>query len=399
MKPLFFATIASFALFLTGCKDGTPSGGEITVFDLEAAIDNRQAFDLADISTGIEFIPLDNSRNEGLVGEITNIAGSKGRFYVQENARESPIKIFDRSGRFLTTEGRFGRGPGEYTNITSFAADYDTDNLYMSVISRLDGSLVAYDTEGRELIRRDSVSSGQMVIHDGNLLLLRNRVLRIGDDLTVGGMIPFLDSYSLSGLELETAFEAPDRGVPMVIRTVERGINVLLGPDQVLTSDGSSVLVKENLSDTVTYYRNGALEPAFILNSGDYAIPDGALGMDPSVDLGNSYAIRGVLGSEGFLFVEAYGFRDNVTARLVIDRDDPSGGLSATGGTEGKPGLFLGGVKFIPCYIRDNRLVGYMQALDIVDNAEAITDPELRALAATLKEDSNPVIVVATLKK
>jgi hypothetical protein len=40
-----------------------------------------------------------------------------------------------------------------------------------------------------------------------------------------------------------------------------------------------------------------------------------------------------------------------------------------------------------------------MQAIDIVDNAEQITDPDLKALAATLTENDNPVIVVVKLKK
>ncbi len=83
---------------------------------------------------------------------------------------------------------------------------------------------------------------------------------------------------------------------------------------------------------------------------------------------------------------------------LVFDRREGFGGFSAVG-PDGGAGLFVGGLAFTPMYIRDNRLVGYMQALDIVDNADAITNPDLKALAATLREDSNPVIVVATLKK
>ncbi len=42
---------------------------------------------------------------------------------------------------------------------------------------------------------------------------------------------------------------------------------------------------------------------------------------------------------------------------------------------------------------------GDIATLDIVDNAGSITDPKLKEIAATLKEDDNPVIVVAELKK
>ncbi len=85
-------------------------------------------------------------------------------------------------------------------------------------------------------------------------------------------------------------------------------------------------------------------------------------------------------------------------AHIILDKRDPSGGFAAVG-PDGKPGLFLDGIAFSPQYIRDNRLVGYIRALDIADNRDAITNPKLKALAATLKEDSNPVIVVARLNK
>ena len=277
MKSRFYAGLALLAFVLAGCGGGVPTG-DIPTLDLEAAIDNPKTFDLGDIAERIDFIPLYDSNHEGLVSEIQRIDGSKGRFYVQDNGRESPIKIFDRTGRFLTTEGRYGRGPGEYTRISYFAADHDTDNPYMAVTG-LDGSIVAYDPSGRELARLDSVMAAQMVIHDGSLVLSRN----------------------------------------------------------------------------------------FIIDSGDYTIPAGALGLDPSVDLGNSYAIHNVFGSEGFLFVVAYGYRDNLTARLIFDRKEDLSGFS-TIGPDGKPGLFIDGVKFTPAYLRDNRLVGYLQALDIVDN-------------------------------
>jgi hypothetical protein len=82
----------------------------------------------------------------------------------------------------------------------------------------------------------------------------------------------------------------------------------------------------------------------------------------------------------------------------LFDRREDYAGFT-TLGPDGSEGLFLDGVRFQPAYIRDNQLVGYMSALDIVDNAESITNPDLKALAATLKEDNNPVIITAKLKK
>jgi hypothetical protein len=102
---------------------------------------------------------------------------------------------------------------------------------------------------------------------------------------------------------------------------------------------------------------------------------------------GNRYMIvatnNGFAGTKGF---------------LILNKNEPSDRFS-TVGPDGEPRLFLGGIAFNPMSVHDNRLVGYVQAFDIVDNAAAITNPDLKALAATLKEDDNPVIVVAILKK
>ena len=404
IRPTLILT--TLALALSGCGVGTSSPAPLPTLDLEAAIDNPRTFDLTEIATEIEFIPLDDTNKEGLVGDITKIDESQNRIYVMDGIRrETPLKVFDRTGRFLTTRGRFGRGPGEYTGISSFAVDPATDNLHMDVMASMEGTLIVYDPSGRELTRRDSVTAGTMVIHDGKLLLHKSNMNRIDgdDDLSATGIMkPFIDIYSPADLRHEATIEAPDRGLTFTIQMVSEGyLNITLGPNAILSSDGSTMWIKEAFSDTLKTYRSGTLEPAFIFDSGAYTIPDGAFGMDPSTELGNSYAIRDVLGNDGYIFVEAHGYRDDTTARLLFDLNDPSSSFSALG-PDGRHGFFLDGILFRPMYIRDGRLVGWMQALDIADaaqNGATITNPRLKTLATTIKEDSNPIIVIVTLKK
>jgi hypothetical protein len=260
-------------------------------------------------------------------------------------------------------------------------------------------SIVAYDPTGHEVARNDSVMSGQMAFIHDELIFLKDDMIRIEEKgPNLGVKKPFLGIYS-SDLRPEGSIETVERGYAFIVRSVGEGrINIQRGPGSVLAGNGKTLLVKEPLNDTLSHYENGILTPAYILDSGNHTIPDGALGMDPTVPTGDSYAVRNVYESDGFLFVEAHGYKDDKTVRLIFDSKDPlTGGFSATG-PDGKPGLFIGGVAFKPMYVRDNRLVGYMQALDIVDGAAAITNPDLATLAAKLREDSNPVIVVVKLK-
>jgi hypothetical protein len=111
--------------------------------------------------------------------------------------------------------------------------------------------------------------------------------------------------------------------------------------------------------------------------------------------LDHKYAVGNIY--EGDRYILTIGKYPPSAKPLLFDRKEDYAGLSALG-PEGNEGLFLDGIQFTPMYIRDNQLVGYMQAFDIVDNVEHITDPDLKALAATLPENDNPVIVVVKLK-
>jgi hypothetical protein len=207
-----------------------------------------------------------------------------------------------------------------------------------------------------------------------------------------------MERYS-ADLQREWGIETSDTRISVILRFVDNGvINVILGPGAVLADNGETLLVKEALSDTLFYYADDALTPAYILDPGNYAIHEGALGINPSVETGDSYAVIGVLESDRYVFAETYGYKNDVRMHLIFDRTDEAGGGFSPLGPDGAKGLFLDGIRVSPMYVRDNRLVGVMQALDIVDAADRLTQPETKELAAGLHEESNPVIVVVELK-
>ncbi len=424
-KAAGYAAILVLVLPAAGCGDGATRSGAIPTFDLERAIDNPQRFDLSDIAKDIALIPLDDSVPEALLGDIGSIRGTADRFYIRDSGR-SPIKVFDEAGRFVGTRGRFGRGPGEITDIMHFAADYETDNLYLGAMaSNMKSSVIAFDAAGNEFAR-DTAMVGSMAFHAGELVAQRSAMVRVesADAPTAGVKKPLLDIFTPQ-LQRTGGVESVERGHPFIIHNRGGGLfNVRQGPASVLTAGAKTLLVKEALCDTVYSYRSGgvgdseagseadseagaeaassnpSLEPAFVLDAGDYTIPANALGINPSAEPGHSYVVQGVMESDDYLFVEAYGYKFDTWVRLIFDRDDPSKCISAVDGA-GRPGFFIDGIKFTPMYVRAGRLVGFISSFALAEAAgkDALTRPDLRALAAKQQEDSNPIIVVATLKK
>jgi hypothetical protein len=167
---------------------------------------------------------------------------------------------------------------------------------------------------------------------------------------------------------------------------------------QAMTSNGKNLSIKEELSDTVFYYRpDRTLHPAFTMGMGRYAFPREMFNFALSDRWNEFYRVICLYEGERRIVAMLQNGLMGEICYLVLDPRDPSAGFMPTGGAEGKPGLFIDGIAFKPACIRDNRLVGYMQAFDIVENAGRLTLPQLKEVAASLKEDGNPVIVIAGL--
>ncbi len=388
MKPVLFVIAVAFSMCAAGCGRGN-TVGEITVFDVGAAIDNPRVFDLAEIAEKIEFIPLDDTHKESLVGNIDAIAESPDRWYVQHFA--SPVKVFDKTGKFIDTRGVIGRGPDEFTWILGMVVDPVGDNLYISSFEKM----VGYDRHGRVFARSSSLSAGQFAFHDG---LLIAHTTSGNPDPEPGSVVNRLMFYS-PDLEPVDSVRAADPGSSTVFARNPNLTQTSFDIDY-LSYNGNSLMVKSGRVDTVFILREGALVPAYRLDMGSLAPPAGAFGEYPTVPWDTRFRlVRHSWDSSRYLLVWAgTGMMGGELWFCIFDRNGDGAGFS-TAGPDGKSQFLAGGIAFAPEYIREGRLVGYMQALDIVDNAGSITNPDLRALAAGLREDSNPVIVVATLKK
>ena len=375
----FHSTLLLFALCLAGC--GGNGSGELPTLDIEKAIDNPKIFDLAEIAREIEFIPLDGSVP---VSDISNWNGlfpvPEGGFYIADFKAMSPVQQFDAQGRFVGTVGRIGRGPGETSFIVSISPNPETGDIYVDGTS----DVVGLDAAGNEFARVNGFISWGMMWYRDRLLTLP--VLPPWEEeVYARDTIPFIDMYDRE-LKLVGSIYGPNVGPSVTMRGESF--------PPVCSDNGERLLVKQGRGDTLYHYNAGTITPVYALHMGRFA-PTGpdAEWTDRNFLVDNVWE-----GERWLLFSINNGAEEGrKPGRLVFDRRDLAAGGFSTLGPEHEQGLFLDGVKFSPAYIRGNRLVGYMQAFDIVDNAGRITDRRLKEIASTLREDSNPVIVAVEL--
>lgn len=93
-----------------------------------------------------EIIRLDN-RNEALVSESRVLVSDN--YILIWNNKQNPFKLFDRKGKFLTTIGAYGQGPNEYLNV--YDANLDEKNNRIYILPWQSAQLLVYDLNGNPL--------------------------------------------------------------------------------------------------------------------------------------------------------------------------------------------------------------------------------------------------------
>ena len=98
---------------LFGCSSGADRHGNsdgLTVIDVGSDVGKGRVVDLSEIAEEITYIPLETSE-DSFISAAPVISLENNRIYVKSRG---VIKVFDRSGKYLFSFDRRGRGPQEY---------------------------------------------------------------------------------------------------------------------------------------------------------------------------------------------------------------------------------------------------------------------------------------------
>ena len=145
MKHMFLLLIGVFVLL--GCssnkKQEPISKSGILVINLSEDVSTVPSFLLSEVAEKLEIVPLEMT-DESVLSDITEMQVTDHNIWI-DHGREFYIYRFSRSGKFLNKIGSIGQGPGEYTNYLTFLVDEDKKEVY--IIANTNGVL-AYDFEG-----------------------------------------------------------------------------------------------------------------------------------------------------------------------------------------------------------------------------------------------------------
>lgn len=104
-------------------------------------------FPLSQLTEELQIVKLDN-RDEALIGGwIRTTVGEK--YILVSNNKQTPYKLFDRTGKFITNIGSYGQGPNEYLN--TYAEQLDEANNRIYILPWQSSKILVFDLKGNAL--------------------------------------------------------------------------------------------------------------------------------------------------------------------------------------------------------------------------------------------------------
>ncbi|MDR2232085.1 MAG: 6-bladed beta-propeller [Tannerella sp.] len=433
MKHIFGFLI--ILICLSACSGDKKSVGEVPVIDVISSVEHYQRVYCSDLFSSMELIPLE-TKQECLMGTNYTLKLKDSMIIVRSipgmGGMIGPVNIslyaFDRSGNFINPIGRKGQGPEEYISIGDPFFNMDQPTLFVEDMKKV----IEYDLQG------NFIRSFKIIEIDSGVKL--SNYGYVGGGLFIAKMPNNgKNEYNYCIMDEQGNFL---KGFPNYIffqKEREYASTMEIAIDPIRVDD--QLYLKDMLNDTIYSLSNMELKPEFVFGFGQYSYPIEYMS-------GAGDALQRLLPDNAFLLSRGFGYlvgtpnfffyrvripkvyKGPKSKQVYIDflgeyksTDDFVHGIyniaQHTNILLDTEPFYLqkgiindlnGGLSFIPKYYAGNG-----EVIDIwnpADMKEMLTDEyfaslkikdpqahqKLKELLKTLKEDDNPVVVVAKLK-
>ena len=412
------------AILLGGSCSRQVDESAMHCINIEEAIENISEEKLSKYVSSLKYTPIETN-GSALLGNIGRnfFTNDSLMFFVSPDLQKC-IHIFTHDGKYVRNIGSKGNGPGEYLAVRSMTIIPEKNALFVEggvkalYYSLEDGKCISecwideFFDKSKDLIQsfkgRESVaynmSMWSIVHHDGHIY-------------TVAGDNTTLDQYFT---KLMPDFSM-DTIVPMRQTTLGVSIPRVVCGKVYLYNNKINVI--HGLQDTIYTWENNSLTPRILIDFGN--IP--SITTMPQIKKTHSFLhprtwhLRGqfgqiITGTLNDIFAETDRFiissvflpseiveRNNLQyySEFLYDKKTRKTKLIKHSEDLGR-GAFTndidGGMPFWPIKHIGNKLYQFVDAGTFIEMSKKYNSPRMKEIAATLTEESNPVMIEATLK-
>lgn len=399
--------IVFLLILLSGCLSSCASTKSsvpplVEIIKVGESFANKGNVNLSKYATAIEYVPLE-TKPEAMLPSIKGLKFRKfeENIYVYDRYAtlvkpKFPILSFNPEGKFLKEIGVIGRADNEYTHIKDLIINDATREVVIADWTKL----IFYTADGEYKRTAEIVNSGHMptFLNGGcNRYLCYKCPTMLDDDQSYDEIL-FIDSLG-KNLFRRRMLLLPVMYMPLNGLSAYKGYK----SSSIYKSDRESAYLY-SCKDSIYSINpiNGALELLYFVDYGEYATDEyiGA-GLWPQeegfCETEEFIALKVLYNKATFPHMDKNYLRSNViydkstheTVTLKYNADYNMAGFTND---------LDGGMPFYPTYIKDGKMYQMLDAIDFIEYAEISNSAKMKEVAATLTEESNPVMVIVTLK-
>lgn len=414
MKSYFYYVIALvIGINLLSCSE-KQSSNEFEVISFVGIRDGARIVNLSEIASSVKYIPLETN-DYSLLDNAPRPVIENGKIYIFLD-KEQCYKAFTADGKFIGRVGRKGRAKGEYAHLQPFSLSFNFKNGNPLLHSY--NKIIEYDKDGKfvkevlapDTLKRYSNLETQKLGKNyfalyGNLAENRYKFFYYDEDGKIIDEYP--KNYELAPVKV---IQADDDGEEEMV-----GFRALITPSIHNYKDYIKVISVTN--DTIlSFGLQFEQHIDYILDYGKEKTPD----YPTDTERENSLYIISRLTTESdqYLFFRIHfpeTDRDKMadyTTFAIYDKEKKELTLLKYEKSElkdkisSKSDAWLRGFKndidngipFWPSHISKNgEMIMSISAMKFIELSEIYNSPEMKKTAATLNENSNPVMVVVKL--
>ena len=400
MKLQYFILSLLIIVSLVSCVGDGSCESIIPEIEIGKAFENKSNVGLSEYASAIDYIPLETTPGCMLEGADNLLIRSfEDRIYLYSSksalqmTKTLPL-YFKSNGDFVSSIGSFGNSNNEFTNIQTIMIDQSVSQLIV-----VDYNRFVYHTLDGDFIRFAEVKSNSLTFNgycscDNNCIYLRNPSLL--DESQGADLLVKVDSMGRVMARASLPRAVLDQpGTPMGTIKVTKGASLFSSSGNLYLYTHNDSLYRVNPLDL-------SLDAEFFLDFGKYATNERVGATLWSRD--NLFFI-----TEEFVALTAlftYGSFPDIDRRytrsnFIYDRKNGTTKALKYNDTYGFAGFtndLDGGMPFYPTYMNDGKMYRLVDAVDFIEFAQMGNSARMKEVASKLTDDSNPVLVVVTLK-
>ncbi|MDD2594571.1 MAG: 6-bladed beta-propeller [Bacteroidales bacterium] len=394
-KNYFSAIVACVAIAIVSSCSGDKDGS-VGVIDIEKGLDNVVSVNLSDYASSLSYYSLES--DSVLLPAINRSTVVDGNV-ILTNLRSTTLYVYSNDGKYIKNLGEKGRARNEYSVAGQLIPEPDSKCLTVWSGDKI----VTYSIETGEFVRAlvvDEIKGfdcgffgSTVYLGDGNYAIesldkeanAENETLVYVDSCgNVTGSVQLPPPYN--SLVQLTKTQVVPNPIKCTIYEYKGAVNVIPGK-----------------CDTIFTISDDMLRPKYVFDYGSLeSIGTAKVISDKTFSVGRKY-----FECDNFILFDAnlpasYTiYPDSRRVYMIYDKNTKRTSTAEYSDKYKMAGFTNDidrGMPFMPDMVVDGKMYQFVDAISFIE-AAALTDaPEIKRIAQTLTETSNPVMIVATLK-